>query len=98
MQPVARTERFRVAHASRVLAKASRLCDLFRKIVSARRRNQTRETRVLPGAFLLAFLLSCNALAQEIATAGYGPRTSVPVETTMTRRTPIPRRNWIDQT
>ncbi|MEY2487462.1 MAG: arabinogalactan oligomer / maltooligosaccharide transport system substrate-binding protein ganP [Verrucomicrobiota bacterium] len=61
---------FREAHASRVLAKTSRLRRLLSaKIVSARRRNQTRETRALPdlifrvskalGVILLPYLVIC---------------------------------------
>jgi hypothetical protein len=38
------------------------------------------------------------ALAQQVATTGYGPPTSIPVERSTTARAALPPRNWIDQT
>jgi hypothetical protein len=46
----------------------------------------------------LASAVVANAMAQEAISSGYGPPTSVPVETSITARTPLPPRNWIDQT
>jgi hypothetical protein len=43
------------------------------------------------------FFYRTLASAQEPASSGYGPPTSIPVETSTTRAT-LPPRNWIDQT
>src|SRR3954471_13895702 len=51
------------------------------------------------GRFLLAGFV-CIApplIAQEVASIGYGPPTSVPMRSTISRAT-LPPRNWIDQT
>src|ERR1700738_2031745 len=48
--------------------------------------------------FLLLFCLLHSLAAQETASPGYGPPTSVPAGESMTPRAAIPPRNWIDQT
>ncbi len=49
--------------------------------------------------FLLVLLcISRSLFAQEIATSGYGPSTSVPVERSTSARASLPPHNWIDQT
>ncbi len=45
--------------------------------------------------FILVFL-SCDVIAQD--SSGYGPATSIPITRSTIARTPLPPRNWIDQT
>jgi hypothetical protein len=47
---------------------------------------------------VLLLVLERNLFAQEAATSGYGPPTSVPVTKSTIARATLPRRNWIDQT
>jgi hypothetical protein len=46
----------------------------------------------------LACAVVANAVGQETISSGYGPPTSVRVETSITARAALPPRNWIDQT
>ena len=46
----------------------------------------------------LACALVASAVGQDTISSGYGPSTSVPVETSITPRAALPARNWIDQT
>ena len=58
-------------------------------------------SRPLPlsvGRFLLLLSISSSAIAQELATTGYGPPTSVPVTKSIIAHASLPPRNWIDQT
>ena len=50
------------------------------------------------GRFLFLVSITRSLLAQEPATSGYGPPTSVPVERSTFTRASLPPRNWIDQT
>jgi len=45
--------------------------------------------------FILVFL-SCDVIAQD--SSGYGPATSIPITRSTIAGTPLPPRNWIDQT
>ena len=45
--------------------------------------------------FILVFV-SCDVIAQD--SSGYGPATSIPITRSTIARTPLPPRNWIDQT
>jgi hypothetical protein len=47
---------------------------------------------------LLLISISSSAIAQELATSGYGPPTSVPAAISTIARASLPPRNWIDQT
>jgi hypothetical protein len=48
--------------------------------------------------FWISFFFSPSLLAQELATSGYGPLTSVPAARSTIARASLPPRNWIDQT
>src|SRR4051812_16845737 len=85
---------FRVAHASRVLAKASRVRELFEKIVLARPQNQHARRVRYPILLLALTIQTINA--QD--SSGYGPATAVPVTRSTIARSTIPPQNWIDQT
>jgi hypothetical protein len=51
------------------------------------------------GRFLpLLLCFSTSAIAQELATSGYGPPISAPVTRSAIARASLPPRNWIDQT
>jgi hypothetical protein len=51
------------------------------------------------GRFLpLLLCISASAIAQELATTGYGPPISIPVTKSAIARASLPPRNWIDQT
>ena len=86
------------AHASGALAISSRNHGLFRKIISAGRRNQHARRMCSPILLVLFLVLEKNLFAEEAATSGYGPPTSVPVTSSTISRVSIPPRNWIDQT
>jgi hypothetical protein len=47
---------------------------------------------------LLLISISSSAIAQELATSGYGPPTSVSAAISTIARASLPPRNWIDQT
>jgi hypothetical protein len=48
--------------------------------------------------FVTLLVLGKDSVALEVSTSGYGPPTSVPVETSTITRAALPPRNWIDQT
>jgi hypothetical protein len=61
-----------------------------------RKKIPTAERFLLP--FWICLFFSPLLVAQEFATAGYGPPISVPATTSMIARASLPPRNWIDQT